>query len=70
MNDESTLKIAELAEYLGCDADEIEVSSWNDLIFEYGNQEYLVLTDEEADEHVESYLLDDLWAFRADNPRA
>ena len=66
MNDESTLKIAELAEYLGCNADEIEVSYWNDLIFEYGNQEYLVLTDEEADEHVKNYILDDLWAFRAE----
>ena len=65
MNDENALKIAELAEYLGCDADEIKVSSWNDLIFEWGNQEYLVLTDEEADEHVENYILDDLWAFRA-----
>ena len=66
MNNETALKIAELAEHLGCDADEIKVSSWNDLIFEYGDQEYLVLTDEEADEHVENYILDDLWAFRAE----
>ena len=66
MNNETALKIAKLAEHLGCDADEIEVSSWNDLIFEYWNQEYLVLTDEEADEHVKSYILDDLWAFRAE----
>lgn len=43
-------KIKELAKFFGCDAEDITVSNWNNRIFEIGNREYLVLTDEEAEE--------------------
>ena len=32
-------------------------------IYCYGNQEYLVLTDDEADEKVAEYIKDSVWAF-------
>lgn len=32
-------------------------------IFEVGNQQYLVLTDDEADEKAKEYILDTVWAF-------
>jgi hypothetical protein len=33
--------------------------------FEYGNQEFLVLNDSEADEKAEEYIKESLWAFNA-----
>jgi hypothetical protein len=44
---------------------EITVSKYDDCVFEYGNQEYLVLTDSEADEKAKEYIRDSVWAFRA-----
>lgn len=43
-------KIKALAQYLDCKKSEIEQSSYDDNIFEYGSQEYLVVTDDEADD--------------------
>jgi hypothetical protein len=55
-------KIKALAKFLGCKKSEIEKSSYNDNLFEVGKQEYLVCTDEEADElweeSLDSYLED------------
>lgn len=55
-------KIKALAIYLGCDEDEIS-EGYDKCTFEYGREEYLVCTDEEADERCENYILDTLWAF-------
>ena len=33
--------------------------------FHYGDQEYLVLTDEEADEKTEEYIKESVWAFNS-----
>src|SRR5574337_1128161 len=53
-------KLKALAKFLECDVEDINETSY---CFEYGKQEYLVLTDEEADEKTKEYILDTAWAF-------
>lgn len=55
-------KIKALSMYLECEEDEIS-EGYDECTFEYGFKEYLVCTDEEADEKCEEYILDTLWAF-------
>lgn len=55
-------KIKALSIYLGCEEDEIS-EGYDECTFEYGREEYLVCTEEEADERCEDYILDTLWAF-------
>ncbi len=55
-------KIKALAIYLECEEDEIS-EGYDECTFEYGRGEYLVCTDEEADERCKNYILDTLWAF-------
>ena len=55
-------KIEALSIYLECEEDEIS-EGYDECTFEYGKQEYLVLTEEEADERCKDYILDTLWAF-------
>jgi hypothetical protein len=46
------------------DADaEPEVSSWDDCLYEVGNNSWLVLTDDEADERCAEYIRESIWAF-------
>jgi len=59
------MRIAALAKFLACDADELSPASYDEKILEYGSQEYLVLTDAEADDQAEAYIADSLWAFNA-----
>ncbi len=59
-------KIKALAEFLEVETDEIETSQYYDDGLSYGNQEYLVLTDEEADEKAREEIEYSLWAFNAD----
>ena len=59
-------RIKTLAEFLEVETDEINQSSYDENLFEYGNQEYLVLTDEQADEYVEEEIKNSLWAFNTD----
>lgn len=59
-------KLETLAEFLEVGTDEIEESKYYDNGFSYGNQEYLVLTDEEADEKVADEIRETLFAFNAD----
>lgn len=47
----------------GNSADEIDENTFDDETATIGNQEYLVLTDEEADEKAKEYILDSVWAF-------
>ena len=55
-------KLEAIAAFLEVDQEDIDESSYNDCIFEYGSQEYLVVTDDEADtlqdESLERYLVD------------
>lgn len=55
-------KINVLAKYLEVDETEIK-EGYNNNIFEYGNQEYLVVDEEEADQAVKENILESLWAF-------
>ena len=55
-------RIKALAKYLGLTKEEeIYYESYD--IYCYGNQEYLVLTDVEADEKVAEHIKDSVWAF-------
>lgn len=55
-------KIKALAQHLGCKKSEIEQSTYNENTFEYFGNEYLVCTDDEAnelwEESLDSYLED------------
>lgn len=56
-------RILALMKMLDCEADAIEPVSYNDETFTYGRQEFLVLTDAEADEKCAEAIKDSLWAF-------
>ena len=51
-------KIKALAQFLDCKKKDIIVNTYNDSLLEYGSEEYLVVTDDEAD---------DLWEESLDN---
>ncbi len=59
-------KINTLATFLECEASEIGTDSWDENILTYDDQEYLVLTDEEANEKVAEEIKQSLWAFKTD----
>lgn len=52
-----------LADWLGCELADIDDGEDNQ--YTYGNEEYLVLTDEEADQLADNYIRDSVWAFNA-----
>ena len=56
-------KIEALAKYLECEEGELTPSHGN--AFAYGQDDYLVLTDSEADEYAKAYIKDSVWAFNA-----
>jgi hypothetical protein len=56
-------KIA-LAKYIGCYLEDIKGQD-DDWLFSIGGKEYVVYTDEEADEQTKLYILDSLWAFNS-----
>jgi hypothetical protein len=55
-------RIAALAKYLEVEPSEIEHSG--DGVFETGNQEWLVLTDDEATDRARTEIENSLWTFR------
>lgn len=61
-------QIVALAKYLDCEPSEL-TECRHDLygltVFELGNQEYAIGTDEEADAAAEADIRDSLWAFNA-----
>lgn len=59
-------KILVLAKYLGEPPDEIEEASYGEHTYKHGRQEFLVMTDEEADEAAAEQVQQSLWAFNAD----
>ena len=58
-------KAITLADYLNIGQDEIEQSTYSDDQYGAEGCEYLVLTDEEADEAIIEYIKDSVWAFNA-----
>lgn len=66
--DDDEARKAALAASLGVEPDEIEESSSfsYDGTFSVGNKEYLVLTEDEADEKAAESIKDSVWAFNPD----
>jgi len=58
-------RIEALAKHLGCDVADISESTYGEGTFDAEGGEYLVLTDEEADELAKLRIRDSLWAFNA-----
>jgi hypothetical protein len=58
-------RVAALAAYLEIDAEDVTEARYGDNQFDADGAEYLVLTDEEADNKAKEYILDSLWAFNA-----
>ena len=54
-----------LATHLGCDVSEVSESRFGDNCFDAEGGEFLVFTDEEADERAEQEIREALWAFNA-----
>ena len=68
MSENVDLKVKALAKYLDCDPEDIAEGypSYGDFMtLEYGGEEYLVLTDEEADEACSDNIYQSVWAFNA-----
>ncbi len=55
-----------LATYLGINANDIQESSYDEMVLEADGNEYLVLDDEKADEYAKDRIKESLWAFNAD----
>lgn len=62
---ETNPKLLALAKYLDVNPSELSESSYDESLIELGNQEYLVLTDSEADERCAGNIKESLWAFNA-----
>lgn len=58
-------KAEALAAYLDEDVSEDDTASWDENVYQIGNREYLVLTDDEADEYAKRYIEESVWAFNA-----
>lgn len=55
-----------LAKYLEISVKDIEATSYDENIFTApGNEDYLVLTDSEADDKTKEYIKESLWSFNA-----
>jgi hypothetical protein len=59
-------KIKALANFLGCEVDELNRTTYDENLFEYGRQEYLVLTEDEREKEVHDRIRQDLWAFNTE----
>jgi hypothetical protein len=57
-------KIDALAAYLGVEPSEIGRVPYDDAMFEASGEEWLVLTDSEADDRAKDDILNSVWAFR------
>lgn len=59
---EKTTKASTLAEHLDCDIDDLE-NGYHNNYFNLGDMEFLVLTDNEADNMAKEYIKETIWAF-------
>ncbi len=65
-NDEEARKVA-LAQHLDCSLDDVEELTYGSgTMFEAESEDWLILTDEEADTMAHERIKEDLWAFRAE----
>ena len=55
-------KLKILSEHLDCEIDEIK-QGYDESTFELGNQEYVILTDEQVDKKAKDYIKESVWAF-------
>lgn len=62
MNTET--RIQQLAKYLDASPDQIFESKYHENCFEFGREEYFVLTNSEADESARRHIKEMAWAFR------
>ena len=58
-------RILALANFLGCKAEDLK-QGYDNNAFEYVDEEYLVLNEDEADEKAADYIKNSLWAFNTD----
>lgn len=63
MNDKTREQV--LADYLGIDVEDVE-DGYTDNYYNADGCEYIVLTDNEADDFATDYIRESLWAFNAD----
>jgi hypothetical protein len=56
-------KIEALAKFLDCNEDYLFQDRYDESLYTLANEEYLVLTDSEADERTADYIRETLWAF-------
>ncbi len=58
-------KLQTMAEFLECDLNEVNNHGWDDNVFSMEGEadEYMILTDDEADQIAREYILDSVWAF-------
>jgi hypothetical protein len=59
-------RIHALAKHLQCDASDISKASYGDNVYEAEGDEYLVLTEDEANELAAERIKESLWAFNAE----
>lgn len=60
------LKLKALSKYLEEPMKDLEPSEYGDDTFAINRQDYMVLTDEEANTAAKDYIKESLWAFNAD----
>ena len=58
-------KIQSLADYLHIKPSAIRTLYWDDCVFDVDGEEYLVLTDDEADTRLRAEIRDSVWAFNS-----
>lgn len=51
-------------ELTGDEWEEVTIDSYDETLLSFGQQEYLVLTDEESDDRVVEHIRQTIWAFR------
>lgn len=59
-------KMQSLATYLHIEPSAIRTFYWDDCVFDTEDAEYLVLTDDEADDRLRAEIRDSVWAFNPD----
>jgi hypothetical protein len=59
-------KIEVLAKFLQVEVEDLTVTKYDENTFEIGKKEYMILTEEEAQEKAKEYILSSIWAFNAD----
>ena len=64
--DEEGQRIFALCKHLECESDDLDVSRYDETLIENGNQEYLVLTEDEGDQRAEEYIRNSLGSFNVD----